>query len=134
MQKHIDKITKMPGILYVRTWGLDGTTVDPGPDNDGLDATGDLADAVLRRLAGSPDLGPVRVVVGDFTILVVPHATPDYVEAIAVTFPTGHPVAKSLHRTIRRCWGIDKRTPPKEPSKYDSASPLGDARTVGGHS
>jgi hypothetical protein len=64
-----------------------------------------IAIRVLLDVASLPDLaGSLRCVLDDYdlTVVVVPNDAER--EVVAVVLKTGHPVVKSLRRSIKRCW------------------------------
>ena len=89
---NIDHIAAADGVVAV-------TIATPGRDPAfrGVDRWAALLDGALGLLART-DEPSIRLIVGEHTII----AQKELGQAIAVVLPTGHPVAKSLRRMIRR--------------------------------
>lgn len=100
----IERLTKNPDIIAVATRADD--TAIPIVWRDGLPMSSwelVMSSALtmyqrVRETVGH-DGGYIRVIVGMYTVLV----QREYGTSYAVVIKTGHDVAKSLHRTIRRC-------------------------------
>jgi len=123
MKIDIKRIARAQGIadVYAVPFGGARHQIEraPGPLAATVDAhVASLAITTLMAVALDPDvaftgaagakLGTLRVLVGDLSLVITANA--DEREAAVVIVQTGHPIAKSLHRSIRRSWSI---TPPR---------------------
>lgn len=117
-----NKIVELPGIIAASVLRPDGSI-------DALQAkpaepwcmmlAQDLLETCRRHHQAA-----ARLHVGDLTLIVESAAVGDGYEAVAVLVPTGDHVVKSLHRKIRRAWGVRAYTARLKRKAEPAAEPV----------
>jgi hypothetical protein len=92
LRANIDHLATAPGIVAVTVADAQGNQDFRGQDNWSHILTASLG------LLGKTDEPTIRLVIGQHTIVLQQEGE----ETVAVVLPTGHAIAKSLRRMIRR--------------------------------